>query len=181
MRKIFFSVCCTLGLLCFIMVGCTSDVQKEERSKQQLSSKLNNAFETTAHINYNNVEALLTMSREQSGNYKLEFLQPISLQGISLATQGENITITYKDMSLTMTANEFFSSSVVKMIIESINNISTDYGFTLEMGEQQLTVSGMGENGEFILLLDPKNSNLLSLEIPSSGLKVDFENFKFLN
>ena len=173
------------GIFAFSFSACSTAeekaMQKQENNQQKVARQLGQPFQSSAKISYKGVEALVTMDRSPDGCYQVEFLEPSPLTGCIISTQGNMVSMTYQNMKLEMTADEFFSSSAVKMAIASINRVSSGYGFNIAMENQQLTVTGTGENGEFSLLLDPDSTNLLSIAIPSADFQMEFENFKFLN
>lgn len=170
-----------IGIFSFSCSACSSVEKQQESSQQKVSRQLNQPFQSKGKISYKGVEAEITMDRSADGCYQIAFLEPSPLKGCTISTEGNRVSITYQNMTLEMTSDEFFNSSAVKMVISSINRVTSGYGFHVSMEDHQLSVSGLGETGEFSLLLDPDNSNILSIKIPSEDFEMQFENFKFLN
>ena len=110
----------------------------------------------------------------------MEFTQPEAINGMYIRFGDDEIGFKYKDIETTMTVDEFYSSSVVKMSVSAINKVVSQQGITVDMDEKTLTVTGLTESGEFKLLMDKETGAVLNLNIPDSDFSMDFSGFGFM-
>lgn len=66
------------------------------------------------------------------------------------------------------------------MILSALNAALNDQGVRFEEQDGKLVVTGKIEEGDFSLVVDGENGNILKLSIPQNDFEVEILNFKIL-
>ncbi|MBR5485253.1 MAG: hypothetical protein IKV41_01940 [Oscillospiraceae bacterium] len=183
MKNIFYCfavICLILGIIFFSFSAYSAAEKTQALTQENIARQLNKPFDSTADITYKGVHAKAAFNRCADGSFNIEFLQPSAVKGCVFNVKGEQISISHHGININLSTNEFLNSSAVKMAVKSINDALYSSGITLSAQDNSITLSGIGENGEFFLKLDSANGNLMSVEIPSSDFRMEFNDFKFI-
>ncbi len=184
MKNVFYClavICLLFGIIFFSHSAYTAAEQNQTLTQENIVRQLNKPFDSTADITYKGVHAKAVFNRCADGSFNIEFLQPSAVKGCVFKVKGEEISISHHGINIDLTTDEFLNSSAVKMAVKSINDTLYSSGIKIDTDSDTVTLSGIGENGEFFLKLNPSDGNLLSVEIPSSDFKLEFKDFKFIN
>lgn len=164
------------------LAGCSSlPAQQPQQERDRLTSNLNGAFTSTMEISYQGVEATASLDQRYPGNYLVRFSAPASLEGMEIETEGENLTIRYRDLSAQFTADELFDSAVAKTAVSTLNRVTSQEGLDFSLEGQCLSLEGTGGTGRFLLKIDRENGNLLEMDFPDQQLHLSFRDFLFLS
>lgn len=170
-------------LLSFIIsisfCACTSENKKlteNDEGLQQISQKYEKQYQTTANIEYNGTKIKVNVEK-QNDTTEITFVEPKMLDGMKFSVTDDNIKVTYLGMNFNIDPENLSSSIIVSTIVSTFNTIASGSGITAEVDKNTLNVKGTTNNANFLLVLDKKSGNALSLEIPSMNLSAKFENF----
>ena len=138
-------------------------------------------FESQLNIKYGDIIATAYISREDPANCTLLFESPESLKDMAFLFMGEEVTIAYKEMQVTIDPQSALGGMTVKLIISAINESASEQGVHVAYKEGVLTVTGESEREQFLLTLDAENGNILKLSIPAEEIEIEFFNFTILS
>lgn len=163
-----------------MLTGCNLDKKSNSELKSDASIKSTQPFNTQAKIEYGTLNANLNISKDKEQKYDIEFTSPQTLAGMAFSVDGNKIKISYRDINMEMTTDEFFDSSVIKMLVSSLNKVTSQNGVDISINSSCITIGGSLDNGNFELILNKENMDMLSLNIPNADFKLEFENFNFI-
>ncbi len=66
------------------------------------------------------------------------------------------------------------------MVLTALNAALNDDGISVREEEGRLIVDGTIDAGDFSLIIDAENGNILKLSMPENDLELEVLNFKFL-
>ena len=66
------------------------------------------------------------------------------------------------------------------MVLTTLNAALNDDGISVREEEGRLIVDGTIDAGDFSLIIDAENGNILKLSMPENDLELEVLNFKFL-
>lgn len=174
----------TVGVIfACICSGCAEKSQSNSpaASPQKIAETLNASYTSTMEIAYHDIKAVATLDQQFPGNYKLSFTEPEVMNGMILETEGQTVNITYRGLSARFTTDQFFNSTMAKTVITTLNNVTAQDGLEFTMEDNSLAITGKGNTGDFQLIIDPQNGNLMKLNIPEQELSINFKDFRFLS
>ena len=94
MKRIFAGV-----LAVCLLSGCTA----REQDQELLEQSLNTPFETTAHLQYQGVDARMTIQGDGAArSYTLSFTEPASLADVAMVFTEDKVTVQYQDLSVSV-------------------------------------------------------------------------------
>lgn len=146
--------------------------------EERLTQRANGSFSAAATLRYGKVTSRVAVERDPT-SYTLTFSEPKSLAGMKVIFQEEEVEVQYGALSFRVDPESFATSAPVKLLAGAINAATADSGVTVELTGGVATITGEGDGGQFILRLDEKSGNFLSLSIPESEFSMEFENFQF--
>lgn len=163
-----------------MLTGCNLDKKNNSQLKSDASIQSTKPFNTQAKIEYGTLNANLNINKDKEQKYDIEFTSPETLSGMAFSVDGNRIKISYRDINMEMTTDEFFDSSVIKMLVSSLNKVTSQNGVDISINSDCITIGGSLDNGNFELILNKESMDMLSLNIPTSDFKLEFENFNFI-
>lgn len=178
-RKIF-SALALFFAVTITFTGCNLLGDDKEELKSEASIQSTQPFNTEAKIEYGTLNAVVNIAKDKEQKYDIEFTSPETLEGMSFSVNGNKVMLSYKDINMEMTTDEFFNSSIVKMLISSLNKVTSQNGVDIDINDTNITITGTLENGNFELILNKDNMDMLNLNIPSQDFKLEFNNFNFI-
>ena len=92
----------------------------------------------------------------------------------------DKVTVQYGDLSFDFTPDSVPGKAASKMILSALNAALNDQGVRFEEQDGKLVVTGKIEEGDFSLVVDGENGNILKLSIPQNDFEVEILNFKIL-
>ena len=161
------------------LCACTAENKKlteNDEGLKQISQKYDKQYQTTANIEYNGTRIKVNVEKKDDAT-EITFVEPKMLDGMKFAMTDDNIKVTYLGMNFNIDPENLSSSIIVSTIVSTFNTIASGSGITAEVDKNTLNISGTTNNANFLLVLDKKSGNALSLEIPSMNLSAEFENF----
>ena len=82
-----------------LLSGCTA----REQDQELLEQSLNTPFETTAHLQYQGVDARMTIQGDGAArSYTLSFTEPASLADVAMVFTEDKVTVQYQDLSVSV-------------------------------------------------------------------------------
>ena len=159
--------------------ACTAEnktLTENDEGLKQISQKYEKQYQTTANIEYNGTKIKVNVEKKDDAT-EIAFVEPKMLDGMKFSVTDDNIKVTYLGMNFNIDPENLSSSIIVSTIVSTFNTIASGSGITAQVDKNTLNVSGTTNNANFLLVLDKKSGNALTLEIPSMNLSAEFENF----
>lgn len=162
---------CLLLSLALMLTVCAC--AKQKKSEQPVTI----GFECDVDVQYGDMNVKGHLTRSSAGTLHMDVTEPKSLNGLSMEWDGSNITLKLHGFSFGVNPDTVPQSGLIKSMLEAFDSTvgSRDSGKVTKDG---LLTVGQSASGEFEILSDPDNGNLLSLKIPSAELTATFSNFK---
>ena len=154
-----------VGLLAVgLLSGCTAQKQDQALLEQSLKTPL----ETTAHLQYQGVDARMTIKGEGAGrSYTLSFAEPASLKDVEMVFTEDKVTVQYQDLSMSVKPETLTEGMAGDLLMDALQTALGPDNVKLSRQEGVLIVQGRLDNGgSFELQLDSKTGNFLSLSVP---------------
>lgn len=167
----------TAGILLFS--GCNSNKQNEQTTAE-LQQKINQSFQSTAKVRYGEFETVMTIYRKPMNCAEVVFVSPDTLKDIKLVFYTDKVAVRYKELAFDFDPESMPGQALGNLVISSINTALEDEGVQIRQENSQLIVSGQIAEGDFYLVVDSTNGNILKLAIPDSDLEMEILNFKIL-
>ena len=151
--------------------GCGAKA-REESAAEQMRQNLSQSFQTTAKVRYGGLETEMTIYKKPMNCAVVTFQSPESIRDIKMTFFTDKVTVQYGDLSF-----DFTPDSVPG---KALNAALNDQGVRFEEQDGKLVVTGKIEEGDFSLVVDGENGNILKLSIPQNDFEVEILNFKIL-
>lgn len=148
--------------------------------KQPEQAEIPQSFETTAHVQYKELEATMRIYREPMNCAQVVFESPESMKGFKLIFYPDRTKLSYQDLSFEIAPDNLPGKAAAKMFLSAVSAALDKEGIRLEQREDKLCLRGQIDEGAFELTLDGKTGNILKLSIPQSELEMELLNFKIL-
>ena len=168
--------CVFAAVVLLLLPGCNqSNVSPEE-----VTSNLNSPYNTKAVLQYQDIKANLDMIKSE-GRCEITFESPASLKDLTFDYTGDLVTVKYGKLSFSVEPDSMPGQAMSSLLISSLNSALNDRGVTLKQENSAIKVTGKTNGSEFELVLDRKNGNALSLNVPEDDLSLQFFNFSFIS
>lgn len=165
--------------LIVICGGCKSADQKARTAAEQ-QKKISQSFQTTAKVKYKELETVMTIYKKPMNCAIVTFDSPESLKDMKMTFYTDKVELSYNDLSFDFVPDSVPGKAASQIVLSALNTALNDDGVSIEQKEGQLIINGVIEAGEFSLVVDAKNGNILKLSIPESELDLEVLNFKIL-
>lgn len=174
-------VCCILLAAAMVLgaAGCGGKGQ-EESAAEQMRQNLSQSFQTTAKVRYGELKTEMTIYKKPMNCAVVTFQSPESIRDIKMTFYTDKVTVQYGDLSFDFTPDSVPGKAASKMILSALNTALNDQGVRFEEQDGKLLVTGTIEEGDFSLVIDGENGNILKLSIPQNDFEVEILNFKIL-
>lgn len=166
------------GLLAVCLLsGCTA----REQDQKLLEQSLNTPFETTAHLQYQGVDAQMTIQGDGAArSYTLSFTEPASLADVAMVFTEDKVTVQYQDLSVSVKPETLTDGMAGDILMDTLQTALGSENVELTRQDGVLTVKGKLDNGgSFELRLDSQTGNFLSLAMPENDFFMEFSGFEF--
>lgn len=166
------------GLLAVCLLsGCAA----REQDQKLLEQSLNTPFETTAHLQYQGVDAQMTIQGDGAArSYTLSFTEPASLADVSMVFTKGKVTVRYQDLSVSVKPETLTDGMAGDILMDTLQTALGRENVELTRQDDILTVKGKLDNGgSFELRLDSQTGNFLSLAMPGNDFFMEFSGFEF--
>lgn len=161
-----------------LFTGCTNTDLALNQGDRSLD-KLEKSFTATAKIDYRDVKAEVEIDRNEPKSYTMTFTEPSSVKDLKLVFTEEKVDIFYKAMNMSVKPESFSDGAVGKMLMSTLERTAGAENLRIESSDGVVTISGSVEGGEYVLRLDEKTANFLSLSLPESDFYMEFTGFEF--
>ncbi|WP_308754327.1 hypothetical protein [uncultured Anaerotruncus sp.] len=159
--------------------GCGAK-EREESAAERMRQNLSQSFQTTARVRYGELETEMTIYKKPMNCAVVTFQSPESIRDIKMTFFTDKVTVQYGDLSFDFTPDSVPGKAASKMILSALNAALNDQGVRFEEREGKLVVTGAIEEGEFSLVIDGENGNILKLSIPQNDFEAEILNFRIL-
>lgn len=157
-------------LLCLILVGCNTVATGERPCAV--------GFSCTARGTYHGDEVAGTVKRSSAGLLTLTLTKPDELNGLTMTWDGQTVTLGMLGLKWSLSPDKVPSAALGKRLLQALDAVvytATD-GVLTEDGRRKTT--GEVETGvTYTLYSDPATGALLSLDVPTEELHLEFDNF----
>ncbi len=172
-------LCGLLAAAMLILSGCTGR-QTEEKLTEQAQETLQKSYQTTAKVTYQDLEAVMVIYKEPANCAQVTFESPESLRDMKMTFYTDRVKLSYQELEFDFVPDSLPGNAAAQLILTALNNALKDEGVSVKQEGEALVVSGSTDEGEFYLLIDRENGNILRLSIPEKELTMEVLNFKFL-
>lgn len=138
------------------------------------TEKYSQSFTTTANIKYNDMTVVATIDKTASGETTVSFSQPEMLNTLSFTVKNDDIKVNYLGMTFHIDPNNLDSSMLVSTLVNAFNSVGSGKGISATVKDNAISVVGDTEKAKFEMVFDKENGNAISLDVPSIGLKAEF-------
>lgn len=151
---------CCLGML--LLVGCATD-----REEMQPVTK---GFTCRARIEYRELELDGQLTCLDDGKLQFTFSQPVSLNGITIGWDGENMTMELGGVSINIAEDKVPESALIKSLLQVLTADAVD-GVASKEG---YVFTGQVEGLAYTLVCDTATGLPRSLSVPENELHASF-------
>ena len=169
MKNIFYVI--ILFVLSMMLFGC---MQKNTADIADISDD----FICNAEIKYKDITASAKITRAQTRIYEIELTSPSHLKDFKLSYDNGTVNVSYKGFKINLGEENKSLESIPKILADTMDSLVSGVEFNTNEKEGDVTIQGNNSNYDYNAVVDIKNMQLKSLEIPSQELKCDFYDFK---
>ncbi len=134
-------------------------------------------FSCNAAIAYDDFSATALLERYGDGAWSAEFSEPTTLSGVRLDFLDGDVTASYKGLSFSVPKDAVPVKALIAGLIEVFDESLKSNSLKGVAENGKITVSGSLSQGDYSIVFDENTGNLLSFEMPGSGLKMVFSDF----
>lgn len=177
MKNKTFTVCVTILLILILAVTFIGlSKRKVEKSPEKIVSNLANPFTASATIDMDGLVMEGDINKTESGECTISIKEPKTLEGMKFAYDGEDITVSYKGLSIALDEDSKLVSSAGNIIVNAINKASSKEGVDITLDEKTIIVDGNCESGDFQIKMDKETGSMMSLNLPELDFECEFSN-----
>ena len=147
--------------------------------EQKAAEQIGTPFTSQAKFTYRGVSACMDIVSEPERSYTLTFTEPASMQDMKMVFTKEQVEFEYKGMQFAVKPEQISDGAVGRLLMDSIEAAAGKENITLNSAEGVITVRSRIDSGEFLLKLDEKTGNFLSLALPEQEFYLEFSDFSF--
>lgn len=145
-------------------------------SKKKTEQPVTVGFSCDVNVEYEDMNVKGHLTRSTAGTLSFDVKEPSTLNGLTMQWNGDTITIKLHGLSFNVDPDTIPQSALGKRIL-GVLDAALGIREEGKLTEEGLLTRGSSSVGEFEIVSDPKNGNLLLLRIPSANLKATFSNF----
>lgn len=153
----------------FCLCACSVSVG----DKTEKPNGLAGAFQASAAVTIENLEAQGTISRFGNGMWQAEFTSPNTLAGVKLEFSEGNVSASYKGLNFSVPQSALPVKAMMLKLMSAVDDLASNPELSGEEENGMLKITGSLEGGEYILITDD-NGNIVSFEMPNNNLKIVF-------
>lgn len=166
--------------ICLIIFASCSNKNLDNYSTNENISNLSKPFSSNIEIFLKENKMIATINKHADQTYDIIFIEPSYFTDLKISYLNGDILISYKGLSVDLKKNSIISKSIISMIIKSLNASLNNSGISLKSKDGLLEFNGyIDDDISFILKLSKTSGEVLSLEIPSIQLAINFSSFKY--
>lgn len=166
------------GIL-FFALGNRGGSRETPQTGEDVAAQLSQPFDAKATIRMEDLVLTADVNRTAPGQLCLAVSEPASLSGMQFAYDGEEITVSYRGLSVRLDDDSILVTSLVKIIVSAIDKASSPSGVNVAVEGDALVVSGESDSGQFDIRLDKANGSIASLHLPELDFECRFDDFAY--
>lgn len=170
--------CVTIGLVAVVLL--LNLLGGRSKAGEMVSTNIHRGFDAQATIMVEDVVMLCDINKTVLGDMTISVIEPDTLNGLTIAYNGDDITTSYKGMSFTMDDSSVVATSIGKIILSAINKASSPSGVEVKMLDSSIVIDGETDQGRFSITLDKNNGNIVSLNVPNLDFICNFDEFLWI-
>lgn len=180
MKNRTFIICIVVILVIFGILMFVSCNKKEPGSvPQSVSENLSQPFDAKATIKMKDLVLNADINRTSLGKATVTVNEPKTLAGMNFTYDGKDIVVSYHGLSVKLDENSKLVSSLLSIIVSSIDKAASKSGVDVAIEGEQLVVSGESDSGKFKIILDKKDRSIVSVNVPELDFECKFDDFIF--
>lgn len=141
--------------------------------KTEKPNGLAGAFQASATVTIENLEAQGSISRFGNGMWQVEFSSPNTLGGVKLEFSEGNVSASYKGLNFSVPQSALPVKAMMLNLMSAVDDLASNPELSGEEENGMLKITGSLDGGEYILMTD-ENGNITSFEMPNNNLKIVF-------
>ncbi len=135
-------------------------------------------FVCSADIQYGSITASANITKNATGLYNIELVEPALLSGMTFGFEQDNITVSYLGMTIDLPNELIPTKDAASIIVGIFDEISAPGGMLASVGESTLKVEGGGDIGDFSVEINPDDLSILKVELPNLDFSATIHNFE---
>lgn len=146
---------------------------------KSVSESLSRPFDAKAAIKMKDLVLEADINRTSPGKATIQVNEPKSLAGMNFTYDGKDIVVSYHGLSVKLDENSKLVSSLLSIIVNSIDKAASPSGVDVSLQGDQLVVSGESDSGKFNVTLDKNSRSIVSVSVPELDFECRFDDFIF--
>lgn len=131
-------------------------------------------FRCSVGIRYDGTEVSGVLDRTQQDNTTLTVTQPQEIEGLTMAWDGQALTLSYAGLSLDVEAERVPAGAAVGVLCDVLDLAVKQSA----QGDNSAVINGNSTCGEYEIQFDSETGYPLSLEVPALDLSVSFADWE---
>lgn len=153
---------------------------KSPNQSQDVVKNIKNPFTANATIKLKDLTVNADINKTKDGTATIKIIEPASLKDMLFQYNGDNIKIGYKGISVNLDENSKLVSSIISMIVNSIDTAASQSGIDVNIEDTALIISAKSNAGHFKLKIDRENGSIASISLPELEFECNFNEFIFV-
>lgn len=153
--------------------------RKSTPPPHQISTNMHRPFDAKATIKMKDLIMEADVNKTDIGVATFKIKEPKSLKGMEFQYNGNDVTVSYRGLSVKLDENSKLASSIAGIIVSSIDKAASPSGVDVDIDGKALVIKGESEAGRFKILLDKNTGSIVSLNVPELDFECNFDDFMF--
>ena len=158
------------AVLLALVIGLSFANRKTKVTRADLLSD----FSLNATFRLDDWEVKGTVSKTAE-RYTFSLTEPETIAGMEFIYYGENVTVNYQGLAVSLADDSLLLSSLSGSVIQSVNHALLGSNVAINGDANQYTVTGKIENRDYELTVDGQTGLPTQLKVPDLKLECDFE------
>lgn len=163
-----------LCLISFIIVFASCSTEKIN------TDGLTNDFNSDISFTYKGNEFSGQLTRAVEGVSKITLNSPDELNGVTLKSDGEALTVAYEDMVIDLTDEGPLSTSFAALVFRILDNTSNIENVSVLSADDSSVITGTIEEGKYKIILST-DGKIQKIILESAALESNLSKFEFNN
>ncbi|HCC34167.1 MAG TPA: hypothetical protein DEQ02_00420 [Ruminococcaceae bacterium] len=166
--------CVKITALVFAVFLLFSGCGKPVKDEAPVPETIKQGFSCDAKIRYGDMDLTVKVSRPGLQECIVEVIDPPPLDGLKMHWQGEDMSMSYKGLSLDLIDEMFPDTAFAGALNNVFNSLAAAQSLKVKEEDGRMTFSGTGDSGGYSVTMNMQTGQLESISVPSLGLDVDF-------
>lgn len=162
-----------------LLGGCEKLQEQMTDYDQLVRDTLAREYSFTADVAYSGTEATVYVVKTGVGDLQVDFLAPESMEGLSVAAVGDDLTARFRGMEVDTSAYALPAQSVLSLLREVLSGEKDKLDIRADDGT--VTASGSILLTNYDLVFDKETMELKQVLIPSAEGRAEISEFDFLD